>query len=224
MLWHWSNWPMRLARRPNPTFDFSHFWGGTLFNFGGLLCRALDNQLIKRYIWEGFPGVMEILNNNKSLEFYDIKNFAQMNYWTRRKVFSFVSHQNAIKNRSFPCNTVGGSKTGKPCSFPFIYQSIGKCVSLWFAQKGVCPPKCGKCSVIFWSLMGPYMVRKCKKKWILVKPNVGPSLPKAENWSTENEPILKLFLLFQCPKTVWMAPKSSTLGQGITIQYLGGLL
>ena len=69
---------------------------------------------------------MEILNNNKSMDFYDIKNFAQMNYWTRRKVFSFVSHQNVIRNKSFPCNTVGGSKTGKPCSFPFIYQSIGK--------------------------------------------------------------------------------------------------
>ena len=79
-----------------------------------------------KYIWEGFPGVMEILNNNKSMDFYDIKNFAQMNYWTRRKVFSFVSHQNVIRNKSFPCNTVGGSKTGKPCSFPFIYQSIGK--------------------------------------------------------------------------------------------------
>ena len=78
-----------------------------------------------KYIWEGFPGVMEILNNNKSMDFYDIKNFAQMNYWTRRKVFSFVSHQNVIRNKSFPCNTVGGSKTGKPCSFPFIYQSIG---------------------------------------------------------------------------------------------------
>ena len=79
---------------------------------------------------------MEILNNNKSLEFYDIKNFAQMNYWTRRKVFSFVSHQNAIKNRSFPCNTVGGSKTGKPCSFPFIYQSIGKRVCNVLASSG----------------------------------------------------------------------------------------
>ena len=79
-----------------------------------------------KYIWEGFPGVMEILNNNKSLKFYDIKNFAQMNYWTRRKLFSFVSHQNAVRNKSFPCNTVGGSKTGKPCSFPFIYQSIGR--------------------------------------------------------------------------------------------------
>ena len=67
---------------------------------------------------------------------------------------------------------------------------------LWFAQKGVCPPKCGKSSVIFWRLMGPCMVQKCKKKWILVKPNVSPSLPKAENWVTENEPILKLFLLF----------------------------
>ena len=71
-------------------------------------------------------GVMEILNNNKSKDFYDIKTFAQMNYWTRRKVFSFVSHQNVLKEKSFPCNTVGGSKTGKPCSFPFIYQSIGQ--------------------------------------------------------------------------------------------------
>ena len=77
-----------------------------------------------KYIWEGFPGVMEILNNNKSLDFHDIKNFAQRNYWSRNKVFSFVSHQNVLRNKSFPCNTVGGSKTGKPCSFPFIYQSI----------------------------------------------------------------------------------------------------
>ena len=38
------------------------------------------------------------------------------------QVFSFVSHQNAVPNQSFPCNTVGGSKKGKPCAFPFIYQ------------------------------------------------------------------------------------------------------
>ena len=77
-----------------------------------------------KYIWEGFPGVMELLNNNQSLQFNDIKNFALTNYWSREKVFSFVSHQNVLKNKSFPCNTVGGSQTGKPCSFPFIYQSI----------------------------------------------------------------------------------------------------
>ena len=75
-------------------------------------------------IWEGFPGVMEILNNNKSLNFNDIKSFAQRNHWSREKVFSFVSHQNVLENKSYPCNTVGGSKTGKPCTFPFIYQSI----------------------------------------------------------------------------------------------------
>ena len=77
-----------------------------------------------KYIWESFPGVLEILNKNMSMDFYDIKNFAQTNYWTRKKVFNFFSHQNVEVNKSFPCNTVGGSKTGKPCSFPFIYQSI----------------------------------------------------------------------------------------------------
>ena len=68
--------------------------------------------------------MLEILNKNKSMDFYEIKNFAQTNYWTRKKVFNFFSHQNVVANKSFPCNTVGGSKTGKPCSFPFIYRSI----------------------------------------------------------------------------------------------------
>ena len=77
-----------------------------------------------KYVWESFPGVLEILNKNMSMDYYDIKNFAQNNYWSRKKVFNFFSHQNVIPNNSFPCNTVGGSKTGKPCSFPFIYQSI----------------------------------------------------------------------------------------------------
>ena len=77
-----------------------------------------------KYIWEGFPGVLELLNNNKSLNFNDIKHFAQRNSWSREKVFSFVSHQNVVENKSFPCNTLRGSKTGKPCSFPFTYQSM----------------------------------------------------------------------------------------------------
>lgn len=77
-----------------------------------------------KYTWESFPGVLEILNKNMSMDFYDIKNFAQSNYWTREKVFTFFSHQSVVPNNSFPCNTVGGSKTGKPCSFPFIYKSV----------------------------------------------------------------------------------------------------
>ena len=77
-----------------------------------------------KYTWESFPAVLEMLNKNMSKDFYDIKRFAQTNYWTRKKVFSFFSHENVIANKSFPCNTVSGSKTGKPCSFPFIYQSI----------------------------------------------------------------------------------------------------
>ena len=66
--------------------------------------------------------MLELLNNNKSLNFNDIKHFAQRNSWSREKVFSFVSHQNVVENKSFPCNTLRGSKTGKPCSFPFIYE------------------------------------------------------------------------------------------------------
>ena len=77
-----------------------------------------------KYTWESFPGVLEFLNKNMSMGFTEIKNFAKTMYWTRRKVFTFFSHQNVVPNNSFPCNTVGGSKTGKPCSFPFIYKSV----------------------------------------------------------------------------------------------------
>ena len=36
--------------------------------------------------------------------------------------------------------------------------------TLWYTQKKGLPPKYGKCSVIFWILLGPYMVQKCKEK------------------------------------------------------------
>ena len=38
-------------------------------------------------------------------------------------MFNFVSHQNVL-DQSFPCNTLGGPASGKPCTFPFIYQSV----------------------------------------------------------------------------------------------------
>jgi hypothetical protein len=34
----------------------------------------------------------------------DIEMFAMNNYWSRNKVFSFVSHNNVL-NESYPCNT-----------------------------------------------------------------------------------------------------------------------
>ena len=79
-----------------------------------------------KHIWEDFPGVMEIINNNNTVSHSELKQFAMENYWTRDKMFNFVSHQDAIENKSFPCNTVGGSKSGRPCFFPFKYQSLGK--------------------------------------------------------------------------------------------------
>ncbi|XP_023331127.1 uncharacterized protein LOC111703419 [Eurytemora carolleeae] len=76
-----------------------------------------------KYIWQDFPGVMEIINNNKSINYQAVKNYAIKSHWSRDKVFSFFSHNN-VDNMTYPCNTVGGSMTGRPCSFPFIYQSI----------------------------------------------------------------------------------------------------
>ena len=63
-----------------------------------------------KYIWENFPGVLEILNNNKSLDFNDIKKFALDNYWSKKRLFNFVSHNNVLMNHSFPCNTISGSQ------------------------------------------------------------------------------------------------------------------
>ena len=69
------------------------------------LLRYPSITFCPKYSWETFPGVMELLNNNKSVTYEDIKRFAQTNYWTRDKTFKFVSHNNAVDNKSFPCNT-----------------------------------------------------------------------------------------------------------------------
>ena len=40
--------------------------------------------------------------------------------WNRQKMFEFFG-QNNIEKASFPCLTIGGTKSGFPCDFPFIY-------------------------------------------------------------------------------------------------------
>ena len=45
---------------------------------------------------------------------------ARLCFERKSQVFSFFSHQNVVK-KSFPCNTVGGSKTGDQISIPLSW-------------------------------------------------------------------------------------------------------
>ena len=76
-------------------------------------------------IWETYPGVLERIKTQENITMEELRQFAMKNHWDILKLFHFVSHQN-IEDHSFPCNTIGGPQKGKPCSFPFIYQSVGK--------------------------------------------------------------------------------------------------
>ena len=43
-------------------------------------------ERLNRSSYQSFPGVLELLNKNKSMDFKDIKDFAQADYWSRDKV------------------------------------------------------------------------------------------------------------------------------------------
>ena len=78
-----------------------------------------------KHIFHTFPGIIDRLKNNKTdISFNELKQIALLKSWSMEKMFHFVSHKNFENKNPFPCNTIGGASMGKPCVFPFTYESV----------------------------------------------------------------------------------------------------
>ena len=81
--------------------------------------KSLDFEALKSFAQEDYWSRDKVAVRNRPIfspEMFQIINQREIEdklglNKKQFQVFSFFSHQNAV-NKSFPCNTVGGSKTG----------------------------------------------------------------------------------------------------------------